>query len=454
MEKNLLQQILEAAGIPYTESYSNEVYMTDPKMETLLGLKRMLSHYGIKSKGVRTEAEHLQELPYPYVLHLKDDFQLIAKPKDLNDEIFKAWDGITLYITDKSQSKEPDYEKHRRQKLLDTLMYGSVLALPIVCVLYIALSIILRPMFLEAGWFGYSAGYVWFALLSTIGLVLGALLLQKQLGENSQVSDHICSLFQKFGCDYVLSSKQAKVGGILSLSEVGLGYFWMQLLLWSLAPATHLSIALIALFGMFFPIWSIYSQWHMHRWCGLCLLTQAVLLLQGVLVIFDGVVNIIDGLNIVHLIITGLALLVGILAAHFISDEITQKREAKQAQMKMRYTMRHPEVFSFFMEGAKHFEYQPEDVTEALGNRDADHHVGLYLSHHCSHCIELQPQVDAFIKNQSDTFAIDIINTDNLKEEEQKAFSERTGLSGTPTIMLDGYQIPTFAELSDLSFMI
>ena len=101
------------------------------------------------------------------------------------------------------------------------------------------------------------------SLLLTInlaGLYIGWLLLLKQMRIQSRYADKICSLFKQKDCNNVLESKAAKLFGIISLSEIGFGYFSANVLLLLFFPASLSAIALLNILTLPFTLWSVWYQ--------------------------------------------------------------------------------------------------------------------------------------------------------------------------------------------------
>lgn len=431
----ILHQFLRAVEVRHTDLYASQTYLTEPKSASLLGIKRMLLHYGVQAKGVRVAKDSLSQVPYPYLMHSGDDFYLVRKAADVTDALLERFDGIVLYVHDKDKACEPDYRKHVASQLIRKAMYAVLLLMPLVSAAYGGeLSIL--------------------ALGSVMGVAVCFLLLQKQLGASSRMGDRICSLVQKNGCDDVLASAQAKIGGILSLSEIGLGYFLAQLLLLGAGSPVAVPVGQIALVGMLFPLWSIYSQWRLKSWCGLCLLTQVVLLVQGLCVLYRSSWSEMLVLDVLLLAFAALVVVMGVIGVHLIAESFSNRYAALAAQWNIRKTMRRQEVFNALIQTSSQHDYLAEDVSECLGNKESSLRVAIYMSHSCVHCKALEPEIDEFVAKHGDRFAVEKIYADDVDEEANKVFIERTGFNGTPTILINGYELPPQSKISDLSYVL
>ena len=121
-------------------------------------------------------------------------------------------------------------------------------------------------------------------LLNIVGIYIGHLLAKKQLNFNSRYADKLCSLFSKSDCNNVLDSKAARLWGLISWSEIGLGYFISNMLILLFIPQYVVYVALLNLCTIPYVFWSIWFQKvKVKQWCPLCLLVQALFI--GMLIV-------------------------------------------------------------------------------------------------------------------------------------------------------------------------
>lgn len=73
-------------------------------------------------------------------------------------------------------------------------------------------------------------------LFNIVGIGVSYLLIKKQMHVQSSYADKICLLFKQGDCNDVLDSDAAKLFGVISWSEIGLGYFIVNLFILLLLP--------------------------------------------------------------------------------------------------------------------------------------------------------------------------------------------------------------------------
>ena len=97
-------------------------------------------------------------------------------------------------------------------------------------------------------------------ILNTLGLYICSLLLLKQNRVESKQANRICSMFNQKTCNRVLDLEVSKIGGVLSWSEIGAGYFISNVFLLLFAPDFYSSLFLINLFALPYTLWSVWYQ--------------------------------------------------------------------------------------------------------------------------------------------------------------------------------------------------
>jgi hypothetical protein len=184
------------------------------------------------------------------------------------NEFLKAWQDVVLLAESSEKSIEPDYKAHRRTDLLNLLKKTLLLS---ACGLILTMTYIYQSLYTDVG-------RSLLLLISLAGMYISWLLLLKQMKIQSRYADKICSLFKQNDCNNVLESEGAKLFGIIGWSEIGFGYFSVNVLLLLFSPALVTVIALINIFTLPFTLWSV---WYQHskakQWCVLCLIVLALL---------------------------------------------------------------------------------------------------------------------------------------------------------------------------------
>lgn len=112
---NCFTRMLKLLDIKHTRKYAIEVYESNPRSNTLLGLTEMFARYNIQTQCYQFNNEiTLEELPMPFVAIIANEFFTIEKLRengvlvtiDNRTELiekstfYKGWNGRGLFITE------------------------------------------------------------------------------------------------------------------------------------------------------------------------------------------------------------------------------------------------------------------------------------------------------------------------------------------------------------------
>ncbi len=299
MTRSLFTALLSALGVPHTETYSCEAFES-MTFKSLFGLTKLLQTYGIESEGMRFDdkAAAYAELPAPVLVQLDGCFAVVEskdgegvryKSPDApagarmdKATFLKRWTGVALIAYPTAASSEPDLRAHRFSEMIRRLVPWGI---------WIAALVVLGGLGWYSGTFAHPASAVLLAL-NIFGLYVSVMLVQKSSGIHTAGADRVCSIIERTGCNTVLSTNASKLGGVVSWSAVGFGYFSVNTLAILLAPETVWAVALLNLFCLPFSFWSVwYQHFRAGAWCTLCLLVQATLWAIFITDLFGGLIH-------------------------------------------------------------------------------------------------------------------------------------------------------------------
>ena len=508
--KSVLEYFLDALEIGYTKYFAKTLYQEHPHKYNMLGLKKMLDVYGVKTLGVYSDTKDLSSMNYPCILHIHGGFIIglyfdgnivtylqYGKKISVSNEVFKSmWTGNALVVKESTDATEPDYREHQRQELISVVKTYSIPAMLILTVVI-----------------GLTVNFNIISILdlvriafSSIGILICTMLLEKQLFKESQYGDKVCSLFHRADCNSVLDGPNAKIFGI-SWSEVGLGYFTANILLLTLFPISSCSVTVINWIAMLFGIWSFYYQWRIKSWCVLCIIVQVIIWTMGIATIVvyfiqPLVLNIFNGLQ------SCLAFAVCIMAVHQYTSAHVVEEEREVAVQRYRALKANGAIAKMLLEGGEYYETTLNDSSIIFGNPEAKMRVTILSNPHCNPCARIHKQVEELLRISENNICIQYIFSafnEQLKDssryliacyqnhsteetfrifnqwytqdkynyekiinqsypqihmkavEEQmrrhEQWRKKVALTSTPTVLINGYKLPTAYELVDLAMM-
>ncbi len=512
--KNIFEQLLHALQVPYTKRFVKELYETHPHRDNLLGLWQMCKAFGIKAHAVEMERKVLDDLSVPCILHVSGRFVVVdciengrvdfywdGKRTSLPyEQLEQIWDGIALIVESDDNAAEPDFKTHKKAEVIDSVLW-TVLLILAVCGC-IALPLRFSHSLVALNWI--------FSAVDAIGIAVCGLLLQKQVSAHSTIGDKICSLFHQKDCNKILESRQAKIGNY-SWSELGMGYFLMHFICSSTGFVTPTLVALTSLCALPYCFWSIYYQARIAKqWCVLCVIVQVLLCLNALATMVwlpnpipTSFTLLVEGLAI----ISSLSLMLSF-ATHYAVQAITVKQELQSTIRSYRSLKANPEVFNCLLHQKRHVDVSQSNSAIVFGNPEAEYKVTILSNPHCNPCAKLHQTVEDLLHayekdicvqyifcsfNESlkesarflvavyqqkgksaaqdiytqwfehgkfkaeDFFAafpeVDTTTPDVTAEmERHDEWTKRNGYASTPTILVNGYEMPSDYKLGDLRY--
>ena len=515
-KKNTFVAILDMLGVQYTQSFSDQLFNEHPHKYNLYGLSKMLSDYGVENAATRIEDKEntLTNIQTPFVAQFSNDFVAVQKVDAENISFYwkgdhhvltvvkfvEAWTGIVLLAETSETSIEPDYKKHRDTELIDALKRG---------LLIIALGLLSALVYIYNIYYT-NLGISLLLLVNLAGMYIGYLLLQKQLHIESRYADKICSLFKQNDCNNVLESKAAKLFGVIGLSEIGFGYFSANMLLLLLSPAFITAIALINIFTLPFTFWSVwYQRVKAKQWCVLCLIVLALL---WVICIINGLFGYLrlpelSDPALLNLIISGSLYVISILGINLLMPKINADKSIQSLRQSLNSMKADENVFTTLLKQQPFYETNDCDSVIRFCNPNSKLRLTVLSNPYCNPCAKMHKSIEDLLQQVNNDISVQYIlssfgetlNSTNkyliaacmdanpasigqilddwfengkaLKDDYFKEFSldmenpaieiefqkheawkTKTQLRSTPTLLVNGYQLPENYKVEDLRY--
>lgn len=296
-DSTLLSVLLDHLDVPYTAQYTNKAYRT-MQFKSVFGLTKLLSDYGISSKGYdMVHPACCTSLPVPFLVGLTDGTYAVAtavdpahitimhpdgtqEPLSVDDFAANAT-GKVLLVYPSADAIEPNYRRHciedAAQSVKPWLLVGSML--------FILLYLVITEGVTHSLW------TILLTLLDLGGLYVSYLLILKQMNIHSAAAEHVCGIIQQHGCSKVLASDGSSLLGLFHWAEVGMAYFSVTLIAQVAVPAAWPMLSLVNLCCLPFSVWSVwYQRTRAKAWCTLCLTIQSIFWLQFVCCLCGGLI--------------------------------------------------------------------------------------------------------------------------------------------------------------------
>jgi protein-disulfide isomerase len=388
----------------------------------------MLSAYQIQNAATHIENKEndLMNIELPFVAFSGGDFVLVYKVDSDNVrflrngkklsipvvQFIQSWSGIILLAEISPDSGEPDYKEHRKKDLLILAQWAiiAVAGILIVVMAYIN-NVLLTPISPISTISPVSPhsilGVTLLLSVNLIGIYICYLLILKQLHIQSRYADKICTLFSKSDCNNVLESDGSKLWGIFGWSEIGLGYFTANIIIFLFLPHLIPYVAVINISALPFTVWSVwYQKIKAQQWCPLCLIILFLLWTICIINIVFGFISIpafflsFSVLNSQFLICI---YALSIFAPNLLIPKLSESNKIAQLRQEINSIKANKEIFSILLKKQPYYEVSKSDSQILFGNPDAKLVITILTNPICNPCAKMHARIDKMINRRGES---------------------------------------------------
>ncbi|HJV77282.1 MAG TPA: thioredoxin domain-containing protein [Paludibacter sp.] len=323
----------------------------------------------------------------------------------------KRWDGIYLIAEKNEQSGEKDFEIARRKSFIKNLVPVSLF------VLLTLISLLFLQRNIEMSEINAVVPVYFQYLILFAGVIVTSLLLWYEIDSNNPLLHKVCTGIVKGNCDAILSGKQSKLFSWLSWSEVGFFYFAGGLLTLLFAGPLTNAIAIIAYLNILalpYTVFSIYYQGKIAKqWCVLCLSVQALLLFGGVNVIANELLLPLNQFSVEVIIKSILLYLIPVLLWYTLKPYLLKLQEAKNTKREHFRIKFNSEIFDTLLKKQKQITVSTDGIGIDLGNPDATNTLIKVCNPYCGPCAKAHPKIEKLMDEIPDLKVKIIFTTPN-----------------------------------------
>ncbi|NDV67932.1 vitamin K epoxide reductase family protein [Dysgonomonas sp. 25] len=509
--QNLFVSFLDLLNVKHTKRYSGKIYNEHPYKYTLFGLSNMLSEYGIENVAIRLseEKKNVGQLEAPFVAHVGSEFVITTKIstdevsylwhgktiKVSVQEFNELWSGVALFAESDESSIEPNYKENQKKSLFSKFERWLLLFA----------GLMLGILGFVNNEIHRNIGLCLSLLVNLSGVYIGWLLFSKQINYHSEAADKICSLFKKSDCNDILQSPAAKFMGIIGWSEVGLAYFMSNVIILLFVPHLISYLALVNICALPYTFWSIWYQgFKAKQWCPLCLIVQLILWLVFLVNLVAGFISI-PLFSYSEVLFTGCIYLLPILILHLLLPQLSEGKKKDMMIQYMNSLKMKDEVFLATLKKQPHYQVDKNTSQILLGNKEAGILITILTNPHCGPCARMHQRVDKLLNEIGNKICIqyifssfsedldssnkiliasylhkedaESILTDwyksgksdiegftkkyaieydgdaiNSEFENHETWRTTNRLAATPTILINGYELPDTYKIEDIKY--
>ncbi|MEP1488877.1 MAG: vitamin K epoxide reductase family protein [Algibacter sp.] len=421
------------------------------------------------------------------------------------ETFLKLWTGICLLVETTTQSKEKDIEKKLVAKRTQNVLLGSI-------TLLLLSSITISIFSSEATTNALSTLYtIICTVLKAIGLTVGVFLLWYDVDQYNPTLQSFCTGGgKKNNCNAVLGSKYAKLfDGTLSLSLLSFSYFFgtlIYLVINNFSPRALSVLGVISFISAPIIIISIYYQAVIiKQWCKFCIIIQGVLIAEIGISFLSEFYKTPIAYETLPLLLA--LLLIPILGWKLLKPLLEQEKETNVHKRGLKKIKNNPDVLGGLLTKSRKIETTTEGLGISIYNESAKYHVIKVCNPYCGPCAKAHPVLedlvnagkinlqilftanadgkDAKAKPVSHFLAIDTqgdksktqqalddwyhaeqkdyevfankypmngeLELQNDKIESMRNWCDAENITHTPTIFINGYELPKEYSIEDLT---
>lgn len=321
----------------------------------------------------------------------------------------ELWTGILLLVEKTEDAKEPNIKARVYKQKLTLLLSVLFLFFVGVSVAY-GLDDILTL---------FATDVSIYAIIKFCGIIVGGLLLWFDIDQYNPTLQSLCVGGKKINCNSVLNSKYAKLfKGNISLSLLSFSYFFATFLLFLFTGFKEISLGLLSFLSLCaFPVilLSAYSQaFVIKQWCKFCIGVQLLLVAEIIVVILGKYYNKSIDLSIIALL--GALFIFPILLWLWLKPLLLKSKEQvfyKRNLAKIKYN---PDTFWSLLEKSRQIEPVSKNLGVFLENENAQYTVIKVCNPYCGPCAQAHPILDSLYKEGK--INLQIIFTSSLSKDD------------------------------------
>ncbi|PWK77667.1 peptidase C39-like protein [Mucilaginibacter oryzae] len=491
--------------------------LTHPDFPGLPSVSDILLNFEIPNGVYQVTLDDLKDIPCPFIaytsseqvdlliVHEVTDQNIIVSNEKLNrhkmtlNEFGDKFTGVVLTpdLEDISTVRRANPVGIIKPALITLLILAAIFAIGT------------NPTFINN--FKWQTGLL--ISIKIAGLFVSILLLIQSIDSNNSLVQKICKAGNSTGgCNDILSSKAAKVFDGLTWSEVGFVYFSSTFLFLVFGGASFNTLQILAILNIVslpYTVYSIYFQARNRQWCILCCTVQTLLWLE-----FASMISLFrfSALNagLADLGILLISIMLPVVAWTLLKPVLIKAQQIHSFKIQLQKLKFNNELFEKTLTAQPQYVEPEKDWSIVLGNTESSNVITMISNPYCTPCakthkalhnlLNLRPDLQARIvfatsgheqdprtlvsrhilnlngladksiakealsawygqkqrsyKNWAETYPVNSNIPHNDQLDRQIAWCNMVDITSTPTLLLNGYLLPPWYQVTDLKYML
>lgn len=418
----------------------NEKVTGHPSYPSLLTASDVLFDLGINSMGVKVESNQIHLIPCPAVVHIKEG-NTYSKGFGVLLEVSET--KLTLFDPSSRKKTNMSIEEFKgiflRSALILTeepiptkeVFWKNGLSLShliarldfLILLLFFLLYTIISPLYFDANVLGLIL-----SITSLIGILATAILLSREVDNNSEIFKQICGYDTKRNCSSVLASSGATIFGI-SWGIVGFAFFVTSFLLLIISGIYSKSLlTIICWMNILATPYVAYSLLYQYlvvkQWCRLCLMVQGVIVIQFGLSLTNGSLLIATADVFAGILIATLLFTTVICASYLLVGQLKKLSVQASSQKELYKIKQDLQVFTNLLEKNNPLVGSIDGISLTLGNPNGPIQIVKVCNPYCGPCSISHKFLEQIIEDNND-ICLKIIFTAKNDDKDKRVLPVR-----------------------------
>ncbi|GMQ31343.1 hypothetical protein Aconfl_39870 [Algoriphagus confluentis] len=440
----------------------------------------------------------LSQVAEDWVEYLDEKGKLI---KQHRKDFVALWTGVTLVVEKGEHSGEPGYSLRRKEQLIFQSLLFLLGAVSSAWIIGVLIGLDYNS--------SYSFGVIALLILKIAGLSISTILLWSEVDKKNAAITQFCGGGDQTDCNSVIDS--FSFAGLISLGNLAFAYFFASttLLLVSSFSASALGLmGLLSYSSLAIIPFSLYYQGvKLKKWCRLCLWISEILVVE--MAVSQFLLPDLGWPAFRELGLFSFVFLASVLAWISLKPYLMAQKELYATKSKLTKVLSNRELFDYFLSTSRQITSNPEGLGIFLKGANPKYHVLKVCNPYCGPCARTHPLLEqlyeagnidlqiVFVPGGGDEVRLKTIrhllgiaSQGNLEQTRQalddwysqekkdyEAFaanyplngelasqesniksmldwSEKEKISHTPTIFINGYELPSTYAVEDLKYVL
>lgn len=339
-------------------------------------------------------------------------------------EFLEMWTGVTLLVERNEDSAEPGIGDRIQQRKIRTTLMG-ILVLFVLIGLGMGLNEFVRNGNLL---FAYS-----FILLKSAGLVIAILILWREVDRDNPMLQTFCSGEGKAGCNAVLDSTNLKfANGAITPATLACAYFFASfflLLTHTFSPSLFALLGWLSLATIPVAMISVYYQaFKIKQWCRLCLILLGILLLEMTFSwmgqFYQNPIRLID-FSAFSVLFLGVVLI-----WMYLKPILVKKDDYYNYKRNLKKIKSNPAIFGSLLSQSKMITNPVQGLGISIKSKSARYHVLKVCNPYCDPCAKVHPELERLVESGSIDLQILYFPNADMEDLKTKTISHFLAIAG------------------------